>query len=129
MSFMVGCGSVDAPGTEDTLPRAWPAGFIYPIPGPPQGWASPTPFLRKALFAQLTGRALANFLLKPMGPGKPMPGSWDFLLAGPLVNAGMRLCFVCQAHPGLSPFIGIAGLTPSGLLQSCGPVSEARAGM
>lgn len=82
------------------FPESGLVGFIYPIPHPSPGLGLTHPvLLRKVLFAQLVGRALANFLLRLVGPGKPMPptlpGSWDFLLAGLSVNAGMRLCFVC----------------------------------
>lgn len=81
------------------FPESGLVGFIYPIPCPSPGLGITHPVLRKVLFAQLVGRTLANFLLRLVGPGKPMPptlpGSQDFLLAGPSVNAGTKLCFVC----------------------------------
>lgn len=55
-----------------------------PLPG--AGPPPPCP-PENLLFAQLMGRAPANFLLSLVGPGKPvpptLPGSRDFLLAGP----------------------------------------------
>ena len=108
--------------------------FVEPGPGlhVPHPHPSPEPgphslLLRNALFAQITGRALANFLLRPVGPRRPGPPpqprsqgllgrvSWA-RGQGPPISAGAEVVLhLHKAHPGLHLFGELSSLTPSGL--------------
>lgn len=114
--------------------------FLEPGPGLhiPRPHPSPEPgphsiLLRNALFAQITGRALANFLLRPVGPRRPVPRphprsqglplgrvSWARGLDPP-VSAGTEVVLCLhKAHLGLHLSGELSSLTPSDLQQYCG---------